>query len=172
MSQTFQELLIEARRQLIIDAAIEIIAEQGFQKTTIKQIATRAGIADGTIYNYFKNKDGILEGIIARLSEGEAADMSLAGAEHTDFSDFVEMFVNARMDEIDGRFQILKAVFPEMITNPELAGRLYNQLYAPMYNVVKHYFQEMIDDGQIEEVDPALAGDYWPCPSWACCCCA
>ena len=66
---SFQDQLIEARRQQIIDAAIAVIAEQGFQRTTIKQIAGRAGVADGTIYNYFKNKDAILFAIVNRLSE-------------------------------------------------------------------------------------------------------
>lgn len=44
----------------ILDAAIKIFAEQGFFQSTISQIAKEAGVADGTIYLYFKNKDDIL----------------------------------------------------------------------------------------------------------------
>jgi TetR/AcrR family fatty acid metabolism transcriptional regulator len=44
----------------ILDAAIKVFAEQGFHQSTIAQIAKEAGVADGTIYLYFKNKDDIL----------------------------------------------------------------------------------------------------------------
>ncbi len=44
----------------ILEAAIKVFAEQGFHQTTISQIARQAGVADGTIYLYFKNKDDIL----------------------------------------------------------------------------------------------------------------
>lgn len=46
--------------QRILEAAIKVFAEQGFFQSTIAQIAREAGVADGTIYLYFKNKDDIL----------------------------------------------------------------------------------------------------------------
>jgi TetR/AcrR family fatty acid metabolism transcriptional regulator len=44
----------------ILEAAVKVFAENGFRKSTISQIAREAGVADGTIYLYFKNKDDIL----------------------------------------------------------------------------------------------------------------
>ena len=44
----------------ILEAAVKVFAEQGFHQSTISQIAREAGVADGTIYLYFKNKDDIL----------------------------------------------------------------------------------------------------------------
>ena len=44
----------------ILEAASAVFAEQGFYQATISQIAKTAGVADGTIYLYFKNKDDIL----------------------------------------------------------------------------------------------------------------
>ena len=44
----------------ILEAAITVFAEQGYFQSTIAQIAKEAGVADGTIYLYFKNKDDIL----------------------------------------------------------------------------------------------------------------
>jgi TetR/AcrR family fatty acid metabolism transcriptional regulator len=44
----------------ILDAAVKIFADQDFFQSTISQIAREAGVADGTIYLYFKNKDDIL----------------------------------------------------------------------------------------------------------------
>ncbi len=44
----------------ILEAAIKVFAEQGYYKATISQVAREAGVADGTIYLYFKNKADIL----------------------------------------------------------------------------------------------------------------
>ena len=44
----------------ILEAAVRIFARQGFRQSTVSQIAREAGVADGTIYLYFKNKDDIL----------------------------------------------------------------------------------------------------------------
>lgn len=44
----------------IIDAAVEVIAENGFHQAQISKIAKKAGVADGTIYLYFKNKEDLL----------------------------------------------------------------------------------------------------------------
>ncbi len=44
----------------ILEAAVKVFARQGFFQSTVAQIAKEAGVADGTIYLYFKNKDDIL----------------------------------------------------------------------------------------------------------------
>jgi TetR/AcrR family transcriptional regulator, fatty acid metabolism regulator protein len=44
----------------IIDAAVVIIAENGYHQAQVSKIAKQAGVADGTIYLYFKNKEDIL----------------------------------------------------------------------------------------------------------------
>ncbi len=44
----------------ILEAAVKVFARQGFYQSTVAQIAKQAGVADGTIYLYFKNKDDIL----------------------------------------------------------------------------------------------------------------
>jgi TetR/AcrR family transcriptional regulator, fatty acid metabolism regulator protein len=44
----------------ILDAAIDVIAEKGFHNSRVSDIAERAGVADGTVYLYFKSKEQIL----------------------------------------------------------------------------------------------------------------
>lgn len=46
--------------RLIIDAAVDVIAEHGFHRAQVSKIAKQAGVADGTIYIYFKNKEDLL----------------------------------------------------------------------------------------------------------------
>ena len=46
--------------QRILDAAVEVIAENGYFNSPVSAIAARAGVADGTVYLYFKSKDDVL----------------------------------------------------------------------------------------------------------------
>ena len=48
------------KRARIMDAAIKVFAERGFHTATVAEIARAAGVADGTIYLYFKSKDDLL----------------------------------------------------------------------------------------------------------------
>src|SRR4051812_28167297 len=66
-----QAQLIAARRNQILDAATRAFAQRGYHNTTIRQIASEAGVADGTIYIYFKNKTDLLLGLLNRLNESE-----------------------------------------------------------------------------------------------------
>ena len=52
--------------QRILDAAVEVIAEKGYFNAPVSAIAARAGVADGTVYLYFKSKDDVLRTAIDR----------------------------------------------------------------------------------------------------------
>ena len=54
----------ETTRLAVEDAAIELFMEQGYHATSMRQIAERAGLALGGIYNHFAGKDEIFEAII------------------------------------------------------------------------------------------------------------
>jgi TetR/AcrR family fatty acid metabolism transcriptional regulator len=48
------------KRALITEAAVEVFAEKGFHTARVSDIARKAGVADGTIYLYFKSKEDLL----------------------------------------------------------------------------------------------------------------
>ena len=50
----------EDKRRRIIDAAVQVFADKGFFGARVSEIADAAGVADGTIYLYFKSKDDLL----------------------------------------------------------------------------------------------------------------
>ena len=54
----------EVTRQAIEDAAIELFMEQGYHATSMRQIAKRANLALGGIYNHFKSKEEIFEALV------------------------------------------------------------------------------------------------------------
>jgi len=51
---------VEGKRERILEAAIKVFAAEGFYNAKVSQIAHEAGVADGTIYLYFKSKDDLL----------------------------------------------------------------------------------------------------------------
>jgi len=48
------------KRSDIMQAALDLIAEQGFHRTPMAEIAAKAGVAAGTIYRYFESKDVLI----------------------------------------------------------------------------------------------------------------
>jgi TetR/AcrR family fatty acid metabolism transcriptional regulator len=68
--------------EAIIDAAVKVIATHGYHNAKVSQIAKQAGVADGTIYLYFKNKDDVLISMfnekISRFVEDVRSRLALA----------------------------------------------------------------------------------------------
>jgi AcrR family transcriptional regulator len=54
----------QARRQAILDAALAIFAERGFDAARLDDVAARAGVAKGTLYLYFHDKEALFEELI------------------------------------------------------------------------------------------------------------
>jgi TetR/AcrR family fatty acid metabolism transcriptional regulator len=69
------------RRQSIIQAAIEVFGKGSFQNSSISEIAQRANVAEGTIYQYFKNKDDLFFSIPVEKTKEfcEELDLHLQG---------------------------------------------------------------------------------------------
>lgn len=65
------------KEQAIIEAAIKVFAETGYHEAKISKIAEIAGIATGSIYLYFKNKEEILKKIFFMLWERLAKDLEI-----------------------------------------------------------------------------------------------
>jgi len=72
----------EATRQKLYEAAVTLIAEQGFSATTVDEIAERAGVAKGTVYYNFASKSVLFEELL-RHGVGLLTASLREAAEHT-----------------------------------------------------------------------------------------
>ncbi len=54
----------KAKRQLLLDAAAEIFARKGYHATRVSEIAERAGVAKGTVYEYFRTKEELFYALL------------------------------------------------------------------------------------------------------------
>jgi AcrR family transcriptional regulator len=152
-----RELLIEARRNQILDAAAAVFAEKGFHRATTKEIAKTAGVSEGTIYNYFDSKADLLIGIMTRLAELEHLDEELADALQSDVRDFFTTVFRQRMGLVQQKDETIQAIMPEIFVNPALRERFYQQFARPTTTLFEQYIQARIELGHIRPLNVPLA---------------
>jgi len=75
--------LVELRRRQIIDAAVQLFIENGFHKTTTRQIARASGLSIGSLYEYIESKEDILylvcDAIHAEIEQGVSEALNRRG---------------------------------------------------------------------------------------------
>lgn len=59
-SQVADAALVQRRRQQIVDAAVELFSRQGYYRTTVQEVARKAGVSIGLIYQYVQDKEDVL----------------------------------------------------------------------------------------------------------------
>jgi AcrR family transcriptional regulator len=152
-----REQLIEARRAQILDAATSVFADKGFHRATTKEIATRAGVSEGTIYNYFENKADLLIGIMTHLAKLEGLDQELADALHGDARHFIVAIFRHRMGLIKQNDEMIQAILPEMFVNAALRKRFFEQFVQPTTTLFERYVQARIEMEDIRSLNVPLA---------------
>jgi AcrR family transcriptional regulator len=70
---TVRQRMAAARREQILETALKLFAERGFDATSTRQIAKEAGIAEGLIFHYFPTKASLLTAILEDRLEGRRA---------------------------------------------------------------------------------------------------
>lgn len=92
-----------AKRERILDAAERVFAHRGFFAAKVADIAREAGVADGTIYLYFKSKDDLLislfESRIVRVNEQLAAAVAATPHPRDQLAAFVRTYLQLIADQ-------------------------------------------------------------------------
>lgn len=91
----------------IIEAAVEVIAENGYHDSQVAKIASKAGVADGTIYLYFKNKEDIL--------------VSLFKEKMGQFIEQIEESINTKENANEKLLELITMHFRQLSENHSLA---------------------------------------------------
>ncbi len=151
-----QEQLIAARRNQILDAATTVFAAKGFHRATIRDVAHEAGVADGTIYNYFKDKTDLIIGLMDRLNETEERSGQFQEGMDADLRTFFVTYMRHRIDVLWPNIEVFQAILPELVANPQLREIYFNQVVAPTTQLGEQFLTAMIDAGKINTVDVSL----------------
>jgi AcrR family transcriptional regulator len=110
----------DRRRTQILDAAARVFAEHGYHRTTVREVAREAGIADGTIYLYFSSKQELLLALIAQLGRVAERHDDFAGLAGLDLRGMSAAYLAERFERIREARGLLTAVLPEILADAEL----------------------------------------------------
>lgn len=151
-NDTFQAQVAALRRDQILDVAARVFAERGFQRTTVREVAQAAGVANGTIYNHFENKTALLLAILARLHEAEQRAIELAQAQAVDSRTFVyNYFHNHLLVFASENQELLRVVLSEVLVDAELRKRYLEEVVAPMFVILVQQMAPLIEQANLNE---------------------
>ncbi|MFN8442184.1 MAG: TetR/AcrR family transcriptional regulator [Caldilineaceae bacterium] len=155
-SDPIQAQLVEARRNQILDAATKVFAEKGFARATIKEIARVAGVADGTIYIYFKNKEDLMLGLMHRINQSDQRAEDFAQAATQPAEDFSVAYFRQRMEFMGNQMATFQAILQEVLGNETLRKEYLEKVIEPTMTVAKPYFEALIANRTIRPIEPAM----------------
>jgi TetR/AcrR family transcriptional regulator len=89
MSKTFRKLELE-KQEFILDSAAKIFAEKGYYQANISEICKKAGISNGALYKYFKNKANLYSKTLQRMLDLFQSYLSEINTDEGSFSDILE----------------------------------------------------------------------------------
>jgi AcrR family transcriptional regulator len=161
------------RRQAIIEAALDEFIARGFAATRLDDIAKRAGVAKGTIYLHFKDKESMFEELI------RTAIVPLVGRMHApppiggSVRDAIETFAKTFIDEVAStrRGDIVRVIVAEGPRFPAIADFYYREVVSRGLAGMRALIELGIARGEIKQknlarfpqivVAPALIAVIW-----------
>ena len=152
-----RDLVVRARREQIVGAATRVFAEKGFRRATTREVARAAGVSEGTIYNYFEDKDALLLAILDRLNETERRAADFEEGMATDFRGFLEQYLRRRISLIWENREVFRVVLSEMLVNAELRDRYVRHVVDPTMRIAEENFRSRMEQGEVRETDTPLA---------------
>lgn len=150
----------EERRQQIIDGALLVFSQKGFEKATNKEIAQAAGIGSpGLIYHYFKDKADLFRQVIEHRSPAlqliGRGDLAFDRPPHEVLHLLGHSFVAALSDE-EG-LALFRMVLGESLRRPVVAEMLNDLGPSRAFAFLTRYLSMQMDAGVLRRVDPGAA---------------
>ena len=153
-------------KQEILEAALELFSVQGFEATSIAQIASAVGIRKASLYSHFENKQAILDAIVKEVLEQYEAHSIFARADwQRDVGSFPQTSDDA-VKMIQGQVRYIlhdpaisrarKMLVIEQFQNPELANLQTKQNYSDVLGYFTGLMKRLIRQSVLAEDDPEI----------------
>ena len=156
-------------KQEILNAALDLFSVQGFEATSISQIANAVGIRKASLYSHFENKQAILDALIKEVLEryAEHSIFALANWDDPDFTkDKQDMTPDAAVQMIQGQLRYIlhdpaisrarKMLTIEQFQNADLAKLQTRQNYEDVLRYFTGLVGFLIRQGVLTEDDPEI----------------
>ena len=148
-------------RDRILEASLELILEQGYHATTLRQIADRIDMVAGGIYNHFKDKDEIFLAVLTTYHPWLLVPDIVREAEGETLDEFVRDASARAQETINNNKQLIKLHFIELVefNGVHLPG-LFEQAFHAMIEALKKKSAQYpgLNAGSIPQLSRALLG--------------
>ncbi|MBS1544415.1 MAG: TetR/AcrR family transcriptional regulator [Bacteroidetes bacterium] len=127
----------------ISEAALSLIAKNGYESTSISQIATEAGISKGLLYNYYESKEALLESLVlGAMSEGDQIMESMVSEDPAaTLEKLIRWFFN-EMRERPDHWRLITEVILK-IDKHKFVNDITAEKIQAYVNVMQHLFAQM-----------------------------
>lgn len=132
MSTAYQEIVVSDRKQQILQAAIGIIASEGYCKLTMRALARASGMKLGALQYHFRTRDDMLRALAAYISDEYR--QSFEALKPGDESPGLEDIVRFVMNDVPGARLQSDRLFPQlwaMARIEPVIETLLDEIYAP-----------------------------------------
>lgn len=156
-------------KQEILEASLDLFSVQGFEATSISQIANAVGIRKASLYSHFENKQAILDAIVKDVLEQYAEHSIFAKADWDNCDnaeDKPKLTPDAAAQMILGQIRYIlhdshiskarKMLVMEQFQNPELAKLQTKQNYTDVLRYFTGLVKHLIRNGVLAEDDPEI----------------
>ena len=151
-------------KQEILEASLELFSVQGFEATSISQIAGAVGIRKASLYSHFESKQDILDAIVKNVLEQYGAHSIFARANWEKDVDHLPLTSDEAVKMIQGQIRYIlhdpsisrarKMLVIEQFQNPSLAKLQTKQNYSDVVNYLTGLIKCLIQKGILEDDSP------------------
>lgn len=146
------------KRQRIIDAAVKVFAEKGFYNAKVSEIAQESGVANGTIYLYFANKDDILISLFEQEMKRIIARMKAEIERESDPLRKIEKFAAIHLSLIEERKELAEVLQVELRQSSKFMKEYRNRKFAEYVNLISAIIREGQRQGVVRaDIMPGIA---------------
>ena len=144
----------EATRQKLLEASYHLITSRGYHATSMRDIASEAGITAGSIYNHFSDKEQIVKEVLLAYHPIVKVMPVLEQADGQSVSELIHDAAHRIMREIEASPGILNLLYIELI---ELNGQHLEELIGTMFPLVQGFLERVYSSGEnIRPQDPLV----------------
>ena len=145
---TKREAQKQERRNQLIDVALRLFAEQGMERTSIKDIAAAADVAQGLLYHYFRSKEALLWAIVERHNPLAEMREVFAGADERPAREQLVVAGRRAYEVMATRQDLMRVIVHEALGRPEMQERIH-ALQQIGIGLLTHYLDGRIAAGEL-----------------------
>ena len=151
------DMRIRLRRTQILEAAIRVFGKKGYHRATTKDIARAAGVAEGTIYLYFKSKSELLIALFEHLDKATTQPADLAAGLDLSLRAMLTRRLEADLAQLGPNFELLLAILPEILAERALRTQFYHRLIEPALADLSEHLEARQARGETNVPDIPMA---------------